>query len=995
MRLSDVLKLPKQPHSLSIIKDYLGQPLSHIEYQAAFSFYFEIAIELELYDLVFSEGEKVLKEISFQQNSPYYEKILKLLITASIHLEKFEQARDYIDRRKQALPILKQYLGLLDEIEYKKALNLPYLDDLLKVIKDIIPDQTKIFCLEEIFQIYKKDHQYEMALNSLYELYNYDLKSKYFNDELKLLIELTRYDETIKKAVLSLRDNPKQSQSVLALLEAYIKKEDYHKASTLETEYEELIDAEDEAYKKKAYELIILLYNKMDNKPSLDLYQKKLKSLKKAIDKQIKPVQEIKPEVVIVEKPEVKGITHPNLLKHLEISHELIQFSHLIDEKLLLRDYLRVFFIHVDSYIKAKEFIIYLNGESPNLFHYKKERLYDKTIITSLIEESIVDKIMKSGDEIFEEPKTIRWPKNIITQKDYEEEIKFIYAYPLGDQGVFMAYMDQEVKDPGAYYDLFKLMSAILYAHILDEKKLSKLKKENGFYSNVLNSPILSYRELTETRSSYNDQAQALFKIDKHHHLELFLRDMSYEHVRDYKETIQRLLNKPGESKEMMYRYQEKHILEKLYSLKIGDEVIVMSIFSDQTKEALETKSLIEKATLDSETGLGNDYALSQELEELLKDKASIFLIELDQNLKHIYGSEKIGQYFKEFAQHTKKFFSDGVSYRYDFNQLVVIIPNNDIRSVTKLVKDYFKYMEAYESKVLKYEKFSANMGILRYPVVTIEKNKDKLFRYLDIALEKAKHDKEEKYVFFVYRDYEDELFEQQVIDHLNAAIEEKNLGLIFNQITDIKKNRVWQYESELALFNLAIDNKYLLSIARKRNRLSELERFHIKKVCEFLVELEKQTERLIKLTIPISKETFLDPTFNPYILGLFKSYGIPYEFVRLKCDMELRANQYAPQIQELIDHGIALDTTSLEMALSYPFHALHVDIKKENIKWNSYLHKIKELLEGFNMALIIRGVKTKDQKEALERLGIMYIEGPIYKQLPAPVLIEKIKETL
>ncbi|MBU1141545.1 MAG: GGDEF domain-containing protein [Firmicutes bacterium] len=995
MRLSDVMKLPKQPHSLSIIKDFLEQPLSHLDYQAAFSHYFEIAIELELFNMVFEEGEKVLKEISVQTDSPYYEKILKHLIKASIQLEQFEKARVYIDQRRQLLPILKQYLVNLDEIDYKKALDLPYLEDLKKVFKDIIPDPVKIYCLEEMFIIYKNDHQYEMALNSLYELYGFDLESKYFIEELKLLVNLKKYDDVILKSLNTLREKKDNPEVVLALLEVYVDKEDYHKASTLEAEYEELIDKQDEVYKKKAYDFIITLYHKMDNKPSLNLYQKKLKSIQRVLDKKVKPVEEIKPEVVMIEKVETKTISHSNILRHLEISHDLIQFSHLIDDKLMLRDYLRVFFMHVDSFVNTKEYIIYLKGESPNLFHYKKERLFDKTIVDGLAEETVIDHVFNTGEEVFEEAQTMRWLKNIITQKDYEEDVNFIYTYPLGDLGVFAVYMDEVINDPGKYYDLFKLMSAILFAHLLDEKKLTKLKKENRFYANVLNSPILAYRELTENKSTYNDEAQSLFRIDKHYHLELFLKDVSYEHIHSYKEVIQRLLNKSGETKELFYKYQEKHILEKFYSLKIGDEHIIMSLFFDQTKAVDQTKNLMEKATVDSETGLSNDYALTIELEDLLKDKASLILIELDQNLKHIYGSEKISLYFKEFAQHTKKFFNDGTTYRYDFNQIFVIIPYNDIRSVTKVIKDYIKYLEAYESKILKYEKFNVNMGILRYPVVTVEKQKDKLFRYLDIALEKAKREKEDKFEFFVYRDYEDELFEQQVIDHLNVAIENKNLGLIFNQITDIKKNRVWQYESELVMFNLAIDSKYLIAIAKKRNRLADLERFHIKSVCEFLVELEKQTERLIKLTIPVSRETFLDPTFNPYVLGLFKQYGIPYEFVRLKCDMDLRANHYATQIQELIDHGISLDTTSLDMALSYPFNALHIELKKENIKWNSYLHKMKELLEGFNMALVIRGVKTKDQKEALERLGVMYMEGSIYKQLPAPALIQKIKESL
>ena len=995
MRLSDVLKLPKQPHSLSIIKDFLEQPLGTHDYQVAFTYFLEIADALELFDLVFEEGEKMLGELENQAESPQEEKLLKYIIHASIMLEKFDKAKEYIERRKQILPILKQYLGVLDEIAYKKKMQIPYLEDLQKVLKDIIPDQVKVFCLEEMFIHYKNDHQYEMALLSLYELYEYDLRSKYLNDELTLLVSLKKHEEVLRVALEALRQNRDHIEAVLALIETYIQKQDYHKASNLEAEYEEKIDKASDELKLKAYELFVVLYKKLDNKLSLDLYERKLKSLIKSMDKKVKvAVEETKPEVIIVEKPEAKSIVNKNLLKHLEISYDLIGFSHLIDEKLLLRDYLRIFFMHVDTHLKTKEYVLYLKGETPNFFHYKKERLYDKTVLSTNIEETVIEHVMKTGDELFSDPKLLKFSKNVITQKDYED-VGFLYAFPIGDLGCILIHLEQMLSDPGLYYDLFKLLSAILFAHVLDEKKISKIKKENKYYQDVINSPILCYRELSEIRSTYNEQAQKLFHIEKNYHLELFLRDVSYEHVHTYKETISRLLNKPGETKELLYRYQEKHILEKLYSLKIGDEVIVMSLFVDQTKEAEEAKSLIEKATVDHETGLANLYALSEELESELKDKASMFLIELDQNLKYIYGTEKILAYFKEFAQHTRKFFSEGKTYRFDYHQLFVIIPTNDIRTVTKLVKDYFKYLETYESKILKYEKFNANMGILRYPVVTIEKNKDKIYRYLDIALEKAKRDKEDKYIFFFYRDYEDELFEQQVIDHLNVAIEQKSLGLIFNQITDIKKNRVWQYESELALHNLSIDNKYLIAIAKKRNRLVDLERYHIRKICEFLVELEKQTERLIKLTIPVSKETFLEPTFNSYVLGLFKSYGIPYEFVRIRFDMDLRANHYAPQIQELIDSGIGLDTTSLDMALNYPFHALHIDMKKESIKYTSYLTKIKELLESFQMALVVRNVKTKDQKEALERIGIMYVEGPLYKQLPGALLIQKIKESL
>ncbi len=997
MRLSDILKLPKEPHSLSIIRDFLEQPLSHTDYQAAFSRFFDIALSLGEYEMVFREGEIVLKDIELQAPTPYGEAIIKHLIDASLQLGKFDETKRYIEMRKERLPVMKQYLSRLDDILYKKALHLPYLEDVLYVLKDVIPDSVKIYCHQELFVIYKEDHQDEMALNQLYELYNFDLHHQYIMDELELLIRLERLDEVIQKALKELREN-QTIQAIKPLFQAYLLKEDYHKASTLEAEYESKIDEADDHFKKVMIEMIIQLYQKLDNKPSLDYYTRKLKTLQKALDKKPAKNEETKPkekDVVIIEKIPEKEITSKHLLEHLDVAHDLIIFAELIDDKLPLREYLRQFFIQADLHLQTTEMVLFLEDESPNLFHYKKERLYDKTLIKPLIEDSILEHILNTGEEVIEETRILRFTKNIITQKDYAEDFSFVYGFPVGDQGVFLAHYKENIADPGQYYDLLKLISSILFGHVKEEKRLSKLKQDQRFYRDVLNAPILAYRELTEHKSTYNDQAQALFHIDKHHHLELFLRDMSYEHIKEYKDTVSRLLTKPGEVKELRYRYQEHYILEKMYSLKIGDEHIIMSIFDDETKDVDQVKTLIEKATIDHETDLPNRLALSENFEESIKDKASLLLIELDEQLKHIYGHEDMLLYFKEFSQHTKKYFSEGITYRYDFNQLLVILPYNDIRSVTKMIKEYVRYLDVYESKVLRYEKFNVNIGVLRYPVVTVEKNMDKIIRFLDIALEKAKRDKEEKYVFFVYRDYEDELFEQQVIDHLNVAIEEKSLGLVFNQITDIKKNRVWQYESELALLNLAIDNRYLLQIAKKRHRLIDLEKFHIKQVCEFLVELEKKTERLIKITIPVSKETFLDSSFNPYLLGLLKDYGIPYEFIRIKFDMELRPSHYATQIQELIDRGIALDTTSLDMALSYPFHALHVDIKKESVKWNSYITKLKELLEGFHMALVIRGVKTKEQKEALERLGLNYLEGAFYKQLPAPILIQKIKESL
>lgn len=995
MRVSSILKLPKNSNSLEIIKKHLEQDIGYKDYQALISYYCEIGIELDLFEMVYSEATKALLVIAKQQETIYHEKILESIIKAALKLQHYENVESYIDERKELLPVLKQYLAVLDNIKLKKAVGQPYLEDLISILSDVIPEHIKIYCLDEIFQIYLKDKKYEMALESLYKLYEYDYEEKYYCEELEILLALKNYDKVLKKALQNLKEKKENPRVILVLLKVYMINKSYKKASTLEAKYENLIDLQEPTYKAEIYQLIIKLYQELGNKPSLVLYERRLKNIKSTLVKVMPDKEPSLKEIAVKSERKESKAKHTNLLRHLEICHKLVKLSHEIDYSFNLRDFLRTFFMSIDNDIKVKSYVVYLKDSTPNLYRYKKQRVYDKTIIDYLRSETVVDAVLSSRKEFFGATSKIKWTKDITTQKGYEKDIKFIYCFPLGDKGVFAVYLEQDIKDPGDYYDLFKLISVILTNHLIDEKKVKRIKTENRFLNNIIDSPVIALRELDEHSSTYNTQAQELFNIDKHYHQELFLKEVSYESVNKYQQTIKTLLSKPGEQKEIFYQFQEKYISEKLYSLKKGNDIKIISIFTDQTKEVAKTKNLIKTATIDFETGVSNEYALALELNENLKDKASLFLIELDQKLKHIYGNEKTSLYFKEFVQHSKKFFDDGKVYRFDFNQIFVVVPYNDIRSVTKKIKSYLKYLNDYESKVLKYERFKINMGVLRYPVVTVEKQKDKIFRYLEIALDKAKRTKGHKYEFFVYRDYEDELFEQQVIDHLNVAIENKNLGLVFNQITDVSKNIVWQYESELVLFNLLVESKYLLTIAKKRNRILDLERYLLTKVCEFLVKLEKTTQRLIKLTIPLSKETFLDPQFNSFVMGLFKKHEIPCEFIRLKFDMNLRASHYANQIQELLDHGFSLDTTSLDMALSYPFNALHINLGKENIKFNSYLSKINELLNNFQMAIIVRGVKTKSQKEMLKQLGINYLQGPFYKQIPAPALIKKIKESL
>lgn len=994
LKLTDILKLETRAENLNIIKSYLDQSLSDKEYYQAFFKYIEMAFELNLFEIVITQGAIFYEKFLDRDYKEKNHQVLKYLIDSAMKLDKLDLAYQYIEIRKTILPMVQSFLYTVDLIEYKQTAGEPYLDELLRLYKEAPKNNWQIYALKHLYEFYMNARDYHEALKYLTELNEKDESQNYDLEILELHYKLRNYEHVITHGEdLRLKDKRNVRLGIL-LMEAYITLNLYDKVTILEPEYEELIDNEPVEVREKAYKLIINFYqNLFRNDISLKHYEDKYKKLKKVLSKQIqeKAAEVEEKTVVEVLVPRTEGKAPSQLLKHFHIILEALTFSHQIDENLKLRDYLRIFFMHLDHKVDAKEYILYRKSDEANLFHYKKERLYDKHILDALCKNTLIEKVMEESDSFFGSFEDLKF-KNILTQMPYYDDIQYVYAFPLSDFGVFIIHLEEKITDPTIYYDLYKGIATILEAKLLDERSLGRLRSKNDYYMKILNCPIVAYRDMTDISSKYNEGAKRMLNIATYEHLEVFLKDVIYDKVHPYKDLVKRLFNHEGAYEKISYQYQDKFIEEHMYSLKFEDTIHIISIFNDMTQDYENKSSLYEKATIDFETGLSNKHALIDNIDHYLSDKATFILLELDMSVKSIYGSAKMMQFLKEFANVTKKQIDESICYRFDFNQVMVVLPYNDIRSVTKAIKDYYRYLETYQAVSIPYEKFKAYASILRYPVVTTDTNHEHIFKYLDVGLEISKRNQDTNYHFFVYTDYENEVFEQNVIDQLNQALELKQLVLSFNQITDIKHNRIWQYESQVTLEHLNIDSKYLYTIAQKRNRLIDLEKYHIEAVCRFLQRLEKETNKLIRITIQVSKTTFIETGFNEFLIGTIRKYQIPAEFIRIVTDSQMRSQSYLFKVQELINFGISLDTKITEQALSANYHALHLEVKDLSDRWLMYLKNLNETLHGFQVALICRDVKTKEMKEQLEKIGIRYIEGKIYKQLDEQTLIDKIK---
>lgn len=996
MNTLDILSLEKTEASLSIIKSYLQTQLTKTDYELVFLKMLEVELFLGLSKNVITEGEDFLTNFA-DENSKHYSKLLKYLFDAALIEKDYDRLTYYLDERKKYGPILDDYLIILDEIKLAKILNEPYVYLLIEVTNSQAPNHVKIEVYEELLHHYLQKEKFLEA----YEVFN-DMQNvtneKYYKEELDILYGLGQTAKVLELAE-SYKDIPEAViPAVLTLLKVYFEQENYHQMTIIDSEYEPFFEDASIEDRIEFYEICVNLYKKLGIRQSEKYYNDNLKRVKKLETKvkkteTVKEEKKVKAEVTEV-VPRKKEATLSSIEEKRQISNffDIFIFSENINEKLVLRDYLRTLFIFIDNYITASNYVIYLNDQ--RFYHYKKERLYEKRLIEEAINPTIIRNVIEKGHEYFSNPLDFDKNVDIITQLPYSNEVKYVYAIPLEKEGAFLVYFDEVVNDPEIYYDFIKLLGALIYSKISRENKIKGFRKENFFLSKIINSDLAPLRIVTESRTTYNSSGQKLLKEDESTYIDHFISKLKSDYIRNYRELIRKMLSSPNQVEEVKYQYQNLYIKEKLVSILDEDEIKVVSVFDDVTKTVIELETSEQKAITDRETNLYNLSHLKSKMNDLTNAKTTFISIELNLDNRHIYGPDNTSLYFKEFAKITDDFFVDGVTYRIDFNELMVTLPYNDIRAVNNILKNYINHLEKYQVASIPYEQFQVKMGVLRYPVVTNQTNVDMLLKFIDIAKEKSKLRKDTPYHQFTYSDYEEEAFEQTILNYLNDSLEKKNLTLSFVQIIDIKKTVVWQYESEINIPNMKLDNRYIITLAKKRNRIIDLDRHHILKVLNFLVKLSQETKVLIKITIPISEETFVDPTFNAFLIGAIKDRKIPFSFIRLKIDLNnIKTHHHAHKIHELLNTGISLDTTALAMALTYPFNALYIDFNDSDIKWQTYYGNLSKMLEEFHITLIATNINSKDQIDTLNRLGIKLACGKLYPNISSEKLFNQILE--
>lgn len=433
------------------------------------------------------------------------------------------------------------------------------------------------------------------------------------------------------------------------------------------------------------------------------------------------------------------------------------------------------------------------------------------------------------------------------------------------------------------------------------------------------------------------------------------------------------------------------------YLFIVGVLYLLFKNINDYEKR--KQKALLHQATHDYLTNLNNRYYLSLEYEPLKSNKPfTLFFIDID-NFKSIndnYGHKYGDLILKEIAHRLRSFkTSEDVLIRYSGDEFMLISHKTKKESVKKLATNIIDrlsepyFIEQYQFLI------GSSIGISQYPLDA--NNFDEIKRYADIAMYKAKKEKN------TYKIFEDSIKHQylkssQIEYYLKTAVTNNEIYMMYQpQIDKFGKlhgvEALVRWENEKLGF---VPPDEFIKIAERTGIMTSLGDYIIKTSIEEIKNIQKTTNELFELSINISVKQFMEIDFFSSLFKLIENAN----FDRLRLTLEVTENVFIEDIKYIIEllkklkeNGIKISLddfgtgySSLSLLKNLPIDELKIDksfvddILIDDVSKNM-VESIISIGKKFNLKIVAEGIETLEQKELLESYGCSIFQGYYYSK--------------
>jgi len=915
-----------------------------------------------------------------QKEDALYDLVLVKIIESTLKLQDRE-ALKYINLRKESLPVLGYYKSTLDLIHFKKTFKEDYygLIDSLKetnipkeIMVDLLlekldhkPSQNIIDEIDEIKR-YKPNETILKHLN--FRIYDY----LYSTNQLDTLLE------TLEKGTII---------EVFYKILILIQKDDYKKTQILEVEHEPDFVQLPLSYQKRLFESLMTFYNKYRDLRSVEAYELKLKKVLKELSKEDKQKEppHFKPIFVVPEDTKKPVETEKKLpqtinfkksglsnQKPLYLLDKFILEVMSLNKDLSLHEHLRRMFTIMAKYFEFSDIIIYLK---PQVFHYKVERLYEKKFDRHTLDASLLGISANNYTDIIEKTDLLKYDYDIITNQPLSKtDVKQVYCYALPKESSMCFY---QRKDKDLVYDdlPFKLLSDFVAFELGLYHHLNKIKQTETVLSGFFNSNLGAFSIYKNQVFIGNDAFNTLFKLKKEDSIEHFLKLFQPLDQIEFRNQYQKLEREEIKEFDLELSYQDRVLWIK--QLKIVD--VIYGLYLDVTNQAKEKEAWVTKAITNPTSNLFTLHEFEVRFESFIQSKTTFVLLELEglDHIESIYGKAYAYNHFIAFSKTVKNLFE--LTYQYDSSTVLIVLELNDIRAVEKQIEKLNQTLRKHNNTTEVKKDYQYHMGVIRYPVNTKETALKKIYAYLSQALYKAKMSRASSlHQYFNFEDYQQDIFETEVITQIDRLITSETLLLNFTQIVNQTTNKVYAYDVNVYSPTLQIDEAYYDTVALKRGMIEKLDKYILRETFKALAEIYNQTKKYIKLSVTIHSDTLNDQYFIPFLIGLYKSYAVPYHVLDIIVSMKEGKMSDYEKLKELSLLGVLVGTDTLNFIKEPQTKIFHFKDRPNNLddKFLNFIKYMKAFTDSEQMSLVIYHVNRPKDQLLLKQASIDYIRG-------------------
>lgn len=420
-------------------------------------------------------------------------------------------------------------------------------------------------------------------------------------------------------------------------------------------------------------------------------------------------------------------------------------------------------------------------------------------------------------------------------------------------------------------------------------------------------------------------------------------------------------------------------------------------------------------AQQDQLTGLYNRRYFMKQTEKMLKANADVrfVLIRLDVDRFRLYnasfGSRAGDDLLRKIAETLRATVGTYPLCTYgriESDIFCVCMPYQE----QKLMED-IRRATAFSHTLSKDYRLELSFGL--YVISGPEVEMENAYSRAVIAAAKCKDNFNRSYAFYDAAMEEAERKNQQIINEMERALREKQFHVYLQPKYSMKTGCPCGAEAlvrwEHPQRGMVMPGSFI-PLFERNGFILQLDYYMWENVCALLKQWIQEGKSPMPVSVNVSRVSLFSPDVVERLTGLVRKYEIPVELLNLEItESAYMANPAFMKkvIQELHDRGfvILMDDfgsgySSLNTLKNIDVDILKIDLRflsigERNARSEKILASVVRMAGWIGTPVVVEGVETKEQRDFLESIGCVFVQGYFYaKPMPVPDYVSLMERT-